>query len=112
MRRPREDEAELAALADGSLAPERVAALDAEIAGSAELADRLAEQQRAVAILRNAAAEVEAPAGLRRRIEAQRRPARATRPRGLVLIGAAAAVAVAVAVVGITVIGSGTSAQR
>ena len=50
MRRRREDEdggqdiAELAALADGSLAPERRAALEARVAASSELADRLAEQ--------------------------------------------------------------------
>src|SRR5215216_7687888 len=58
-RRPRDepagDVAELAALADGSLAPERRAALEARVAASSELADRLAEQQRAVAFARNAA---------------------------------------------------------
>ena len=42
--------AELAALADGSLAPERRAALEARVAESPELADRLAEQQQAVAL--------------------------------------------------------------
>jgi len=36
--------AELAALADGSLAPERRVALEARVAASPELADRLAEQ--------------------------------------------------------------------
>ncbi len=82
MRRRREDEAggqeiaELAALADGSLAPERRAALEARVAASSELADRLAEQQRAVALARSAADEVEAPAALRARIEAQRRARR------------------------------------
>ena len=81
--------AELAALADGSLAPERRAALEARVAASPELADRLAEQQRAVALTRSAAEEVEAPAALRARIEAQRRARRARAPRRLVLVGAA-----------------------
>ena len=76
MRRRRADEggdreiAELAALADGSLAPERRVALEARVAASSELADRLAEQQRAVALTRSAAEGVEAPAALRARIEA------------------------------------------
>src|SRR5262249_52368312 len=93
MRRRRADEAgdrelaELAALADGSLEPERRAAVEARIAASPELADRLAEQERAVAFARNAAAEVEAPAGLRRRIEVQRAGRRAGAPGRLVLIG-------------------------
>ena len=99
MRRRRQDEAggqeiaELAALADGSLAPERRAALEARVAASPELADRLAEQQRAVALARSAANEVEAPAALRARIEAQRRARRVPAPRRLVLIGAAATAA-------------------
>ena len=99
MRRRREDEAggqeiaELAALADGSLAPERRAALEARVAASSELAERLAEQQRAVALAEGAAAGVEAPAALRARIDAQRRARRAPAPRRLVLIGAAATVA-------------------
>ena len=50
-RRSRQDDtAELAALADGSLAPERRAALEARVAASSELADRLAEQERAVSL--------------------------------------------------------------
>ena len=73
MRRQQPDDAvqaaELAALADGSLAPERRAELEARVAASPELADLLAEQQRAVALTRSAAAEVEAPAALRARIE-------------------------------------------
>ena len=79
MRRRREDEngaqevVELAALADGTLAPERRAALEARVAASSELTDLLAEQQRAVTLMRSAADEVEAPAALRARIEAQRR---------------------------------------
>ena len=103
--------AELAALADGSLAPDRRAALEAEVAASSELADRLAEQRLAVALARSAADEVEAPAALRARIQAQRRP-QVRRSRRLALAGAATAAALVVAVgVGVTVLVSGSSAE-
>jgi hypothetical protein len=93
----REEMAELAALADGSLAPERRAALAARVAASSDLADRLAEQQRAITLMRGAAAEVEAPAGLRRRIDLQR--ARRERPRRrVVAVGSAVTVVLAVVV--------------
>src|SRR5262249_1359468 len=77
MRRRRADEAanddlvELVALADGSVAPERRAALEASVASSSDIADRLAEQERALALVRSAAAEVDAPPALRARIDAQ-----------------------------------------
>jgi hypothetical protein len=103
--------AELAALADGSLAPDRRAALEARVTASSELADRLAEQQRAVALARSAANEVEAPAALRARIEAQRRVRRVRVPRRPVLIGATATAVLAVAV-GLVVFRSGTSGER
>ena len=83
MRRRRQDEAdnrelaELAALADGSLAPERRAAVEARVAADPELADRLAEQRRAIALAQSAAAEVEAPPALRARIERRPRARRA-----------------------------------
>jgi hypothetical protein len=120
MRRSRREEAgaqeiaELAALADGSLAPERRAAAEARVAESSELADRLSEQERALTLTRSAAAEVEAPASLRARIDAERRARSAPRPRRFVLAGAAATAAAAVAavVIGLTVFGSGTSGQR
>jgi len=102
--------AELAALADGSLAPARRAALEAEVAASPELADRLAEQQLAVAYVRSAAEQVEAPPDLRARIEAQRSPRRVRTPRRLALAGAAAALVLAVGV-GVAVLGSGSSAE-
>ena len=76
MKRPRRKASggpelvELAALADGSLAPERRAALEARVAESSELADLLAEQERAVAFARSAAAEVQAPETLRARVPA------------------------------------------
>jgi anti-sigma-K factor RskA len=117
-RRRREDEAgdreiaELAALADGSLAPERRTALEARVAASSELAGRLAEQQRAVALARSAAAAVEAPAALRARVEAQRPMRRVARPPRLVLVGASATAVAAAVVIGLVVFGSATSAQR
>jgi Anti-sigma-K factor rskA, C-terminal len=117
MRRRREDEAggqeivELAALADGSLSPERRAALEAQVAASSELADRLAEQERAVALAQSAAAEVEAPANLRARIDAQRHARRARAPRRLALIGSTAIAGLAV-VVWLAMSSSGTSSER
>jgi hypothetical protein len=117
MKRSRADKAggqeiaELAALADGSLAPGRRAALEAQVAASAELAERLSEQQRAVALARSAAAEVEAPPALRARIQAQRRARRTRIPGRLVLIGAAATAVLAVAI-GLGVFRSGTSGTR
>jgi hypothetical protein len=113
-RRREEDIAELAALADGSLAPERRAALEARVAASSELADRLAEQERALALTRSAAGEVEAPASLRARIDAERKVRSAPRPRRFVLAGAAAAAATAVAAIaiGLAVLGSSNSGQR
>jgi anti-sigma factor RsiW len=103
--------AELAALADGSLAPERRAALEARVAASSELADRLVEQQRAVALAGSAVNGVEAPAALRARIDAQRRVRRVRAPRRLVLIGAPAIAALAIAI-GVVVVGSGPSSER
>jgi hypothetical protein len=117
MRRGRDEEAdvreaaELAALADGSVSPERRASLEAQVAASPVLADRLAEQERAVALLRGAGDEVEAPAGLRARLEAPP-PARTVRtPRRLALGGVAVAAVVAVAI-GVTVVGSGSHGAR
>ena len=103
--------AELAALADGSLAPERRASIEAQVAASAELADLLAEQQRAVELARSATTEVEAPAALRARIEAQRGARRQPLSRRVVVIGAVATTIVA-AVVGLSVFGSGTSGEQ
>jgi len=119
MRRGRDEEAkaggiaELAALADGSLEPEHRADLEAQVAASPALADQLAEQERAVALLRGAGEEVDAPAGLKARVEAQRRPARPARvPRRLAVGGLAAAV-VAAAVVGVSVaVNSGSHGAR
>jgi len=103
---------ELAALADGSLEPQRRAALEARVAASPELADRLAEQQRAVALAQSATEAVGAPASLRARIERERRTARTTVPQRGFLIGAAAATAALAVAVGVAVFSSGTSPER
>jgi hypothetical protein len=103
--------AELAALADGSLTSDRRAALEARVAASPALADRLAEQRRAVALTRSDAAEVEAPAGLRRRIEAEHATPRRRTPRRLAVVGAAAAGVVAAVAIGVAV-SSGPSGTR
>jgi anti-sigma factor RsiW len=110
--RPQDEIAELAALADGSLAPEDRASLEARVGESPELAARLAEQERAVAFARSAAAEVEAPAALRTRIEAQRSVRRAPARRSFVLIGAAAAVAALAIGIGLNVFRSGASGEH
>jgi anti-sigma-K factor RskA len=102
---------ELAALADGSLATQRRAALEARVAASSELADRLAEQERAIALARSAAAEVEAPAALRARVEAQRRARRVPVSRRFVLAGAAAA-ALLILAIGPAVFRSSPSSER
>jgi Anti-sigma-K factor rskA len=103
--------AELAALADGSLPPGRRAALEARVAASSELAERLGEQQRAVALARSATNGVEAPPALRAHIEAQRAVRRMRVSRRPVLVGAAATAVLAVAV-GLALSRSGTSGER
>ena len=64
----------------GRSRPERRVALEEQVAASPELADRLAEQRRAVAYARTAAEQIEAPSELRTRIEAQRSSRRRGRP--------------------------------
>jgi len=112
MRTRRGDEEELAALADGSIESDRRAELEARIDGSPILADRLAEQERAVALLHGAGDEVDAPAGLRERLDAQRSARTGRSPRRLALGGVAvAAVAAAAAAVAI-VASSGSPGTR
>ena len=116
-RRPRDEAdgreiAELAALADGSLTADRRDELAERVAGSEELADRLAEQQRAVALAQSAAAEVMAPDALRTRIEAQRHARAARRPRRVLVAGVAAAAAAGAVALGLIVSRSGTSAEQ
>lgn len=116
-RRPRAEAdgreiAELAALADGSLPADRRGELEERVAGSEELADRLAEQQRAVALAQSAAAEVMAPEALRMRIEAQRHARAARRPRRVLVASVAAAAAAGAVALGLIVSRSGTSAEQ
>ena len=112
MRMRRGGQEELAALADGSLDPERRAELEAQIEASPILADRLAEQKRAVSLLRGAGDEVEAPAGLRARLDAQRSTRTVRSPRRLALGGVAAAAVAAAAIVAVVVVGSGSHGTR
>jgi anti-sigma-K factor RskA len=104
--------AELAALADGSLAPERRAELEARIAESPELAAQLAEQRRALALVQDAGAAVAAPAGLRASIEAQRPRRRERAPRRFRVFVPAGAVAAAAVIALIAVIGPASSGEQ
>jgi hypothetical protein len=97
-RRPDNELAELAALADGSLARERRVQLEARVAESSELRERLAEQQQALALTQRAVADVGAPEGLRRRIDAQRRSHASRRAPRIAIAGAAAALVAAAAI--------------
>jgi hypothetical protein len=85
--------ADLSALADGTLDPERAAAVRELIARSPELGERFERERRAVSALRATRSDF-APPRLRARIEAQRRYA--TRPRRRPVYGGAFAAAAAV----------------
>jgi len=116
-RRQRDEEvggeiAELAALADGSLPADRRGELEERVAASPELADRLAEQQRAVALVQSAAADVKAPDHLRAHVEARRNVRPARRPARALVAGVAAVAVVGVVALGLIVFGSGTSAEQ
>jgi hypothetical protein len=90
---PRDTEFELAALADGSLAPERREQALERVRGSRKLQGALAEQRRAVEL--TAAVEVRAPASLHRQVEAMFTPARRRRMFATPRVGFAAAAATA-----------------
>jgi anti-sigma factor RsiW len=95
--------AELTAFADGTLPPERRAALEARVAASAELQELVDRQRQSLAATATLASE-EVPESLRSSVDAHRR-ARASRRRSLrlaprlALAGALAAAAVVAAVV-------------
>jgi hypothetical protein len=96
-------ERDLSALADGTLAPDRRAAIEEEVAGDPALAAIVADQRRAVDAL-HGLAEVRAPLGLRERIEADRtRAPRRSRgwliPAGGSAVGFAAIVALVVVLI-------------
>ena len=116
MRRRRDDESgphelvELASLADGSISAERRAALEKQVAASPELAELLAEQERALALTRGAAEQVAAPASLRAGTRGQARPHRSRAPR-FAAAGIAAAT-VAAAAIAVAVFSTGSRAER
>ena len=111
---PKPSEDELAMLADGSLPAPRQAQLRAQVQASPELTAALAEQQRAVTMLR--ALDQPAPAALRARIEEMtgvnpretetRRPARSW--RRVLVLPALATCAVVVAALVLLVGGGGS----
>jgi hypothetical protein len=97
---------ELTQLADGTLSGVRRTALEERIRSSPELAAALERQRTAVAAIRGL--DVAAPAGLRGRIEAQRkRPGGTIRLRRFAVAGGLAAVAAAAALVAVLVLPAG-----
>src|ERR687897_211549 len=98
---------ELAQLADGTLSGAKRDALEERIRTSPALAAALERQRTAVAALRGL--EVTAPAGLRERIEAERRRPRATlRRRRFALAGGLAAAAATTALAAALVLPTGS----
>jgi hypothetical protein len=108
---PMPPEAELARLADGSLPAEREAHLRAEVGESPALADALAEQERAVALLRMV--DEPAPASLRARVDALTEGASSRGGRRLRrrwrLVALPAATALAVIIAAVVVLAGGSS---
>ncbi|MGP0047486.1 MAG: anti-sigma factor family protein [Solirubrobacteraceae bacterium] len=100
---PQFSEAELARLADGSLPAPRRSDLRAQVSGSPELAAALAEQERAVSLLR--ALDEPAPAALRARIDELTASAtvRRPRPRRRWTLAVSASVALAIAIVAVVI---------
>jgi len=107
--KPRRGEhAELSALADGTLDPDRRTAVEARIAASPELTALYEQERRAVRVLHRARQTDRAPAALRARIEAQR-PRASSRARRRVGYGGGLAAALAVIVLALVlVLPSGT----
>lgn len=97
---PRE-QADLSALADGTIDPARRAQLEARIAESPQLAALYERERRVVELLHGANSRTRAPLGLRERIEAQR-PSRAKQARRR--IGYAGGLAAALAVVALALV--------
>lgn len=101
-------ESEIAALADGSLTPERRAIVLERVRSSPDLQAALAEQERAVRLLD--AVDVSAPAALRAHVEASvRRRRRGVSARRRLAVAAAAAMTIAAATVAIGLSGGGSS---
>ena len=96
---------ELTQLADGTLSGAKRAALEARIASSPELAAAFERQRTGVAALRSL--DLTAPAGLRARIEAERkRPSARLRRRRLSIAGGLAAATAAVLLAAVLVLPS------
>jgi hypothetical protein len=106
---PQSPEAELARLADGSLPETRAAELRAQVAQSPQLRQALAEQERALALVRMA--DPPAPDSLRRWVDEQTRAAAPARKRPRLRIGFAlpAIAALAVVIAALVVVASGGS---
>lgn len=110
---PKDTEFELAALADGSLEPERRERALRRVRSSHELQEALAEQQRAVGM--TAAVDVRAPAALHQRVEAmvasaprRRERVRPSRRFGMAAVATAALAAGVVAIALATTSGGGS----
>ena len=101
-------EAELAKLADGSLPADREAQLRAQIGDSPSLADALAEQERAVALLRMV--DEPAPASLRARVDALTESGGRRRRRTWRVLALPAATALAVVIAAVVILVGGSSA--
>jgi hypothetical protein len=105
----KEEIAELTALADGTLPPDRVAAVEARVAASPELLE-LVERQRQALSATQALAEEPVPASLVERVEALRSPKARRRAAGLRAwprLALVAAVAVVIAIVAAVVLTKG-----
>jgi hypothetical protein len=104
---PTPPEVELARLADGSLPADREAQLRAQVGDSRQLTDALAEQERAVALLR--LVDEPAPASLRARVDALTESGRRHRRRTWRVLALPAATAVAVVVAAVVILAGGSS---
>ncbi len=93
-----DDFPELAALADGSLPPDKAAALQARVEASPDLAAALVRQQTAIGHVVAAQRHVVAPAGLRARVNEVRSQRGRSRRLGFAGAGIAAVAAAAAAV--------------
>jgi hypothetical protein len=102
------DQADLSALADGTIDPARRAEVEARIAQSPELTALYERERAVIQMLRQANAATRAPAALRARIDAQRPKAR-VRVRRRVGYGSAVAGALAAVVLGLVLILPGGS---
>jgi hypothetical protein len=103
-----QDERDLAALADGSLSGRRRAAVEARVAESPALRAALERQRAGLTALRGL--DLAAPAGLRRRLDAERRsPSRTVRRRRLQIFGGLAGAAAAAALVAALVLPGGAA---